>query len=78
MYLFMWYAYDKLHYICTYLYIPKNISVDPLDIIHSLAYWLINSFPLDKMANISQAIFSDAFCEWKVLYFDWNFTEVCS
>ena len=35
--------------------------------------------PLDKMAVISQTLFSDAFfCEWNVLYFYWDFTEVWS
>ena len=34
--------------------------------------------PLDKMAAISQTIFSDAFSWLKVLCFDSNFTEVCS
>ena len=24
------------------------------------------------MAAISETIFSDAFCEWQKLYFDWN------
>ena len=32
----------------------------------------------DKMAAISQTIFSDAFSWMKTLYFDQNFTEVCS
>ena len=30
----------------------------------------LTDLPLDKMAAISQTIFSDAFYEWKVLYFD--------
>ena len=33
--------------------------------------------PLDKMAAISQMIFSDAI-SWKVLYFDHKFIHVCS
>ena len=33
---------------------------------------------LDKMAAISQTIFSDAFSWMTTLYFDQNFTEVCS
>ena len=32
----------------------------------------------DKMAPISQTTLSDVFCEKKVWYFNWNFTEVCS
>ena len=35
---------------------------------------VINSYPQDKMAAISQTHFR----EWKILYFDKNFTEVCS
>ena len=30
----------------------------------------LTHFPQDKMATISQMIFSVTFCEWKVLYFD--------
>ena len=48
----------------------KHINSDSLS-------WFTH-FPLDKMAAISQTIFSDAFLEWKVLYFDYTFTEVCS
>ena len=33
---------------------------------------------LDKMAAISQTVFSDAFSWMKSLYFDKNFNEVCS
>ena len=33
---------------------------------------------LDKMAAISQTTFSDAFSWKKILYFDPNFTKVCS
>ena len=39
-----------------------------------LVNWLFASWlthlPLDKMAAFLQTIFSDAFFEWKVLYFD--------
>ena len=38
----------------------------------------LTHLPLDKMDAILQAIFSDAFHEWKVLYFHSNFIEVCS
>ena len=34
--------------------------------------------PLDKMAAIWQTIFQMYFREWKVLYFDKNFIEICS
>ena len=34
--------------------------------------------PLDKVTAISQECFQMHFREWKVIYFDWNFTEVCS
>ena len=44
---------------------------------HLIAGPLLTQLPLDKMAAISQTIFSDAFCEWKVLYFDFIFSEVC-
>ena len=37
----------------------------------------LTHLPLDNMAAISQTIFSD-FHEWKVLYFDQNFTKVSS
>ena len=37
---------------------------------------VLTHLPLDKMATISQTIYSDAFHEWKILYFDQNFTEV--
>ena len=30
------------------------------------------------MAAISQTIYPDAFRDWTVLYFEYNFTEVCS
>ena len=39
---------------------------------------LITHLPLDKMAAVSQTIFSYAFSWMKILYFDSNFTEVCS
>ena len=39
---------------------------------------LFSHLSLDKMAAISQTIFQMHFREWKVLYFDSNFTEVCS
>ena len=34
--------------------------------------------PPDKMAAISQTIFSVQFREWQVLYFDQNVAEVCA
>ena len=37
----------------------------------------LTHLPLDKMAAIAQTIFLD-FREWKILYFAYNFTEVCS
>ena len=37
-----------------------------------------NSSPPDKMAAISQSIFSYALSRMKNLYFDVNFNEVCS
>ena len=40
---------------------------------------LLTHFSLDKMATILQITFSNAFShDWKVLYLDLNFTEVCS
>ena len=45
------------------------------DIRSFISFRLIN-LPLDKMATISQMIFSDAFSLMEVLYFD--FTAVCS
>ena len=38
----------------------------------------LTHLPLDKMAAISQTIFSDAFSWMKFLYFDYDFTEFCS
>ena len=38
----------------------------------------VNSSPLDEMDTLSQMIFSDAFCERKVLYSGQYFIEVCS
>ena len=38
----------------------------------------LTHLPLDKMAAISQTIFSYAFSWIKVLYFDWILTEFCS
>ena len=46
----------------------------PYDVTASYLTYL----PGDKKPAISQTMFSDAFCEAKVLYFDWNFNEVCS
>ena len=40
--------------------------------------YLLTYLPLDKVAAISQTIFHMLFLDWKVLYFDSNFTEVCS
>ena len=37
----------------------------------------VKSSPLDKIASISQTIFSNAF-SWKISYFGSHFTEVCS
>ena len=34
--------------------------------------------PLEKMLAISQTIFQMHFREWKLLYFDWNYTEFSS
>ena len=36
----------------------------------------VDSSPWDKMAAILQTTFSLVFREWKLLYFDWNFTEI--
>ena len=38
----------------------------------------LTHLPLDKMAAISQTIFHMYFDEWKVLYSDYIFIEVCS
>ena len=38
----------------------------------------LTHLPLDKMVAISQTIFSHAFSWMKHLYFDYNFTDVCS
>ena len=38
----------------------------------------LTHLPLNKMAAISQTTFSNAFSWMKILYFDSNFTEVCS
>ena len=38
----------------------------------------LTHLPLDKMAAISPTIFQLHFREWKDVYFDCNFTEVCS
>ena len=42
----------------------------------TLSYWLI--FPWTKWPPFCRWFFQMYFCEWKNLYFDWNFTEVCS
>ena len=47
--------------------------MQPTDFVTGLA-----QLPLDKMAVISQTVFSDEFSWKKSLYFDYNFTEVCS
>ena len=39
------------------------------------ALQILAHLPLDKMAAISQTIFSDAFSRMKILYFDINFIE---
>ena len=41
------------------------------------AFYSLTHLPLDEMATISQPIFSDAFCEWIVVYSNQNVTKVC-
>ena len=45
---------------------------------HSYDTFNLTHLPVDKMAAVSQTIFADPFNEWKLFYFDENFTAIYS
>ena len=76
--------YRKLLYICNKLLMVKNdqsgLSFTNYVIVFSGAQWIwINRFiQHNEAANILQTTFSNHFLEWKLFYFDSNFTEMYS
>ena len=59
---------------------PQNLNIATNLYIHPFSDMAsVNSFPPPgKITTSSQTIFQTQFHEWKVLYFDPNFTEICS
>ena len=70
---------ESLSFMRTGFNYMSHLNVDEWNVNTMFLFLFIKSthLPLDKMAAISQTIFSDTLSWMKVLYFDQDFTELC-
>ena len=67
------------YFCCIVIYQNHEININGICICMTTCLRISSTNrPQDKMATISQTIFLDAFSLMKFLYFDLNFTELCS